>query len=338
MFRSSPTIKNNLITDNAVTDNTNVDGAQGGGLLSYDGNPQILNNIVIGNEADYGAGVVLDYSGGIIRNNIIAENEGGQAYGGGGFWSIGSGSTPMLIENNAFVANVSTGGGTYGGRGGAMFIWYGTVTARNNIIWGNTQSQGGPIAEVDGGTADVSYSDVEGGFPGEGNIDQDPEFADTLYILDADSPCIDAGDTSSVFNDPENSNSPGTAQWPAMGGLRNDMGAYGGPGSMQLAGDVPASGEDQGAIVPQQESLGRNYPNPAGTRTTIEYELPREGLATLSIFDLSGKLIETLVEGTLPEGRHRVTWQPRNLSSGIYFYRLALDGRTIGTQELTLLR
>ena len=227
-FMSSPTIKMNIIINNNVTNTSGVDGAQGGGTLSYNGNPQILNNIIMLNEARYGAGIVIDYSGGVIKNNIIYKNSGGQDYGGGGFWSIGNGSSPIIVENNHIVENSVSGSGTYGGKGGAMFIWMGNVIVRNNIIWGNTQSSGGPIAQIGGGTANVTYSNVEDGFTGTGNINLDPEFTNPNLYLDQSSPCIDTGNPNQIYNDPEDPVNSGFAEFPSMGNLRNDMGAYGG--------------------------------------------------------------------------------------------------------------
>jgi hypothetical protein len=228
-FMSSPTIKCNKIVNNRVINTSGVDGAQGGGTLSYNGNPQIVNNIIMYNEARYGAGIVIDYSGGVIKNNIIYKNSGGQDYGGGGFWSIGNGSSPIIVENNHIVENSVNGSGTYGGKGGAMFIWMGNVTVQNNIIWGNTQSSGGPIAQIGGGTANVTYSNIEGGFAGEGNIDDNPEFADSNFYLLPNSTCIDAGNPDPMYNDNEDPSNPGYAKWPSQGLLRNDMGAFGGP-------------------------------------------------------------------------------------------------------------
>jgi sugar lactone lactonase YvrE len=228
-FMSSPTIQKNIIINNNVTNTSGVDGAQGGGTLSYNGNPKILNNIIMQNEARYGAGIVIDYSGGVIKNNIIYKNKGGQDYGGGGFWSIGNGSSPIVVENNHIVENSVTGSGSYGGKGGAIFVWMGSLTARNNIIWGNTQTSGGPIAQVGGGTANVTYCNVEGGFTGEGNIDYDPEFSDSNFYLSPNSPCIDAGNPNSIYHDIEDPANTGYAKWPSQGELRNDIGAYGGP-------------------------------------------------------------------------------------------------------------
>ena len=228
-FSSSPTIRMNIIIDNKVINITGVNGAQGGGTLSYNGNPRIFNNIIMQNEARYGAGIVIDYSGSIIKNNIIYKNYGGQDYGGGGIWTIGNGANPIIIDNNHIVENSVTGSGNYGGKGGAMFIWMGTVTARNNIIWGNTQSQGGPVAQIGGGIANITYSNVEDGFAGTGNINLNPEFTNPNLYLDQNSPCIDAGNPDQSHNDPEDPMNPGFAEFPSMGNLRNDMGAYGGP-------------------------------------------------------------------------------------------------------------
>jgi len=189
-YKSSPTIIDNRIVNNAVTNSTGVDGAQGGGLLCYSGNPLIQDNIILSNQANYGAGIVTDYTGARIRRNVICRNTAGQSYGGGAYWTIGNGSAPIIIENNTIVENSS------GTNGGAMTLYSGTVTARNNIIWGNTQSQGGPIA----GSPTITYSDVEGGFPGHGNIDADPQFEDGTYNLSENSPCIDSGDPNSPLD------------------------------------------------------------------------------------------------------------------------------------------
>ena len=229
IFMASPTIKNNYIMDNKVTNTTGVDGAQGGGTLCYGGNPLFVNNVITNNEARYGCGMVVDYSGAKIKNNIIYKNFGGQDYGGGGIWTIGNGVNPIIIENNHIVENSVTGSGNYGGKGGAMFIWMGTVTARNNIIWSNTQSQGGPVAQIEGGVANITYSNVEDGFAGTGNINLNPEFTNPNLFLDQNSPCIDAGNPNQIYNDPEDPINPSFAEFPSMGNLRNDMGAYGGP-------------------------------------------------------------------------------------------------------------
>jgi hypothetical protein len=231
--QSSPTIICNRITANTVDNPGDVDGAQAGGVLTYDGDPWIQSNLITGNQADYGGGLVVDYSGALVCNNVIAGNVGGDVYGGGGIWTIGSGAAPIVLENNTIADNTSLS------RGGALYVWGSTVSVRGGIIWGNTQSLGGPIHTTGGGLVDMSYSDVELGYAGTGNVDLDPLF-ETSYVLHAASPCVDGGAPDPDLNDQEDPARPGMARWPSRGGLRNDMGAYGGPlGAMALLGVRP---------------------------------------------------------------------------------------------------
>jgi len=255
IFQSSPTIKNNYIIGNHCDDDTGVSGASGGGLCTYGGNPVIINNIINYNTALYGAGIVIDYSGCVFKNNVVAHNSCDQNYGGGAFWMIGNGDDPVIIENNTIVDNESEL------KGGAMYLWSTELTAINNIIWGNTQTTGDPIYYHDvSAVAYVSYTNIEGGFTGEGNIDILSQFADTAYLLSPESPCIDAGNPDEMYYDPEDPANPGQALWPSMEELRNDMGAYGGPDSKLLL-DISTNINDGSFFIPQQLDLNI-FPNP----------------------------------------------------------------------------
>jgi hypothetical protein len=286
MFQSSPTIKNNYLINNHVDDDTGVNGASGGGICMYDGNPTIINNIIKNNTALYGAGVVIDYSGCVFKNNIIAQNSGGQNYGGGGFWTIGNGTEAIIIENNTIVDNESVL------KGGAMYLWSTQLTARNNIIWGNTQSAGNQIFLYDGANAEITYTDIEGGYTGEGNIDLPPQFADTNFILASTSPCIDAGNPNVQFDDPEDPENPGQALWPSQGQLRNDMGAYGGPFRNILAGlTTGINMHDQN----KTKYINLNvYPNPFNNCTTISFNIPDDNSSniTIEIYNYKGQIVK----------------------------------------------
>jgi hypothetical protein len=95
--------------------------------------------------------------------------------------------------------------------------------------------------------------------------------------------------------------------------------------------------ESAGPIPPLVYSLGQNYPNPFNPRTTIPFALPEASAVTLRLFDLSGRQVTTLIDETLPAGEHRVTLQPDDLASGVYFYRL--DAGTFRkVRRLTLVR
>lgn len=86
----------------------------------------------------------------------------------------------------------------------------------------------------------------------------------------------------------------------------------------------------------------RNEPNPFSPGTDILFELAREGVAELSIFDVAGRKVRTLVAGARPAGSHRVAWDGRDdagrrLAAGTYFYRLlTADGTSL--RKMTLLR
>jgi len=106
---SSPTIRNNVIRDNeALTKNSRIVSAGGGGIRSEDGNPLIINNFIHHNKGRYGAGIVLNYSGAVIKNNIILANTGGADFGGAGIWMYGNADNPRIIENNTIVNNISS--------------------------------------------------------------------------------------------------------------------------------------------------------------------------------------------------------------------------------------
>ena len=284
IFQSSPTIISNYIINNHVDDDSGVDGASGGGVCMYGGNPTIINNIINNNTALYGAGVVIDYSGCMFKNNIVAQNSGGQNYGGGGFWTIGNGVQDIIIENNTIVDNESAS------KGGAMYLWSTQLTARNNIIWGNTQSIGNPIFLYDGAYAEITYSDVEGGYTGEGNIEVLPQFIDTSFVLTPGSPCIDAGNPEGIYNDPEDEQNPWLALWPSMGELRNDMGVYGGPYTC-LMYDVTT--RMQNKLSPFQEIRMEVFPNPYSEFTWISVKGSFPGSEQkIEIMDIKGQVIK----------------------------------------------
>ena len=330
MYYSSPTIRHNYIKENIVINSNNYDGASGGGLLCFRGDPTITNNIISLNQADYGAGVVVDYSGAIIQNNLIIENTGGQLYGGGGFYFIGNDTEPIIVENNTIAENHSET------TGGAMRMMSSTITAQNNIIWNNTQISGGPIYYW--GASTITFSNVEGGFTGEGNIDLDPQFIDEeLYLLDENSPCIDAGNPDQTFNDPEDPNNPGQAQFPSQGTTLNDMGVYGGP----LSACFQQTSIENNTIIHSVIEMW-NYPNPFNPTTTIAYSIVEPGNITINVFNTKGQLITTLVNETREAGNYTVTWDGTDsncnqVSSGIYFYRLQ-SGKKVINKKMMLLK
>jgi hypothetical protein len=77
--------------------------------------------------------------------------------------------------------------------------------------------------------------------------------------------------------------------------------------------------------------LNQNFPNPFNPRTTMEYSILETGLVNLSIFDVSGRLVRTLVNEPKTAGKYRTTWNARDnsgreVASGVYFVRLVSAG------------
>jgi len=195
----------------------------GGGMFNDNGSPTLTNCKLIGNSAHNGGGV---YSNGGSPTMTNCMFRGNHAIEGGGMHTRNSNPalTNCTFTVNRADANV---GGIYNEEGSSL-------TLTNCILWGDE-----PNEIVDGALSSttVTYSNVQGGWPGETNIDADPCFADAdngdchlksqagrwdpnsqTWVQDAvTSPCIDVGDSGSDW----------TAElWPH--GERINMGAYGG--------------------------------------------------------------------------------------------------------------
>ncbi len=333
---SSPTIKNNLIINNEAIDRTGVTSAGGGGIRAGDSNAHIFNNIIAHNKGHYGAGVVLNYATGEMKNNIIINNSGGEDFGGGGVWTLALGAT--ILENNVIAYNSVTGSGGNRGKGGGILVWSTSIKSMNNIIWGNTQTSGDQIYLTGGGSADVTYSDVEGGYTGDGNINEDPLFIADSYMPASNSLCIDAGNPDPSFNDPEDPDNPGFALYPSLGTIRNDMGAYGGP-MRELLPAVITSIKETGSGVPDFFQLFQNYPNPFNPETTIKFSIPSQSFVSLKVYNLLGSLIAVLVNDEKQKGVYTINFNSNeyNLSSGVYFYRLE-SGNYSSVRKLVLIK
>ncbi|MCP4580393.1 MAG: T9SS type A sorting domain-containing protein [candidate division Zixibacteria bacterium] len=82
---------------------------------------------------------------------------------------------------------------------------------------------------------------------------------------------------------------------------------------------------DEISNIPDKFALMQNYPNPFNQSTTIRYDLPKAGDVTIDIYDILGRKVETLINGNQPAGHHQVTWNARDMATGMYFYKLNAD-------------
>ncbi len=86
--------------------------------------------------------------------------------------------------------------------------------------------------------------------------------------------------------------------------------------------------EHNGNEIPKNYSLSQNYPNPFNPTTNIKFSIPKNSLVKLTIYDLTGKEVATLVDGQLNAGNYAYDFDASNIATGVYFYKLQSDGFT----------
>ena len=89
--------------------------------------------------------------------------------------------------------------------------------------------------------------------------------------------------------------------------------------------------------IPKETRLTQNYPNPFNPTTAINYQLSAMSFVKLSVFDITGREVETLVEGDRQPGVYTVVWNALRYPSGVYFYRLQTS-KFVDTKRLVLLK
>ena len=112
---------------------------------------------------------------------------------------------------------------------------------------------------------------------------------------------------------------------------------------INLTGEVPPWSINQLFIVlsltplPEYFSLNAAYPNPFNPVTTLEFALPVDTEVSISVFNLQGRLVETLSSRHMEAGYHSVIWNADAHASGVYFVKM-FAGSFISTQKLMLVK
>jgi len=402
----SPTFENCTFTGNTAL----ADGMGGTFWLMGVGDPSLTDCLISENTAPYATAGIWSMS--VTTLNLtrvtIADNSG--EWNPGVFISdeYDDGShTPATLTNCTITGNSSSNGGSIRAKYG------GHIDVINSIIWDNATPA---EVSIESGSVDIIYSDIDGGWDGGGNIDDDPLFTDADngdFTLQPGSPCIDAGtaDTDSDWEDDITD----------YFGSAPDMGAFeyfiAGPTGLQftiedasvtltwdpitadnliyysverstdslfstdlvtnspqenfftdndlewdteyyyrvsaLIGSYYSYYSDVISVtmewldvdndgLPISYKIHQNYPNPFNPVTTLRYDLPEDALVNITIYDMMGRKVSTLVSSQHSAGYKSVQWNATNdagspVSAGLYLYMIqAGDFRQ--TKKMVLLK
>lgn len=110
-----------------------------------------------------------------------------------------------------------------------------------------------------------------------------------------------------------------------------------GNGGLILKSPISVGIKPVGSQIPEQYNLSQNYPNPFNPITNINFSIPKTSAVKLTVYDLTGKEVEVLVNQNLSAGDYKVDFTANKLASGIYFYRLQA-GNFIETKKMILVR
>jgi hypothetical protein len=345
-FGVSPAAPTVNIVGGTIAGNT---AKTGGGGLYQTGGTLLLTGTVLENNgksatATFMTGGGAQVAGGAVATIAGATCRGNQAHLGGGLALVGC--TGSAVSGSVFSGNL---GQFFAG--GLLMDNCTASTISGNTVYGNTGGSGGGGIQVMNcspavtanisafnlggpsyangvavlsGTIAPTCNDVFGnqgaGWSGltdptgtGGNIASDPLFCDAAagnFGLQAASACR-----------PENSGACGQ-----IGAL---LGAC-------FVSPVP----DDGAIVPAAFRVEQNFPNPFNPSTTIRFALPTAAHTTVSIFDVAGRHVKTLLDADLAAQTHDVVWagddaRGQPVAAGVYFYEVSGgDQRAVGRMAL----
>jgi predicted GH43/DUF377 family glycosyl hydrolase len=345
------TFSNNLVANNTANPGEDSGGA-GFGLYLPKAGSVVSGNIFRENVISDGIGGAMLVQGNSATNTVIVENNyfiNNWSPSGGGFSML---SNPVLLQNNVFIGNQAEneGGAVWlidylnlqfehlailinnsfynnaaSNKGGAIYSDLAKPLIFNSIFWNDSAANGSeiysnlPTDTVEIGFSAIDLNAIQGGYTidGSGNINEDPLFEDLeLLTLSSASPCINSGIDEYICHCGDLHLAPG---YDILGNLRplNDyyeMGAYEYP--------LPGIGEPLTHKINDWHSV---YPNPFTDQAKLSYELDNKTQVEITLYSISGELIQTLLSEQQEAGNHELQFSSGNLPAGIYFYRITTD-------------
>ncbi len=97
------------------------------------------------------------------------------------------------------------------------------------------------------------------------------------------------------------------------------------------------SGINQIEEVATTYSLAQNFPNPFNPTTNISFSVPKSEFVNISVYDITGKLVQELVNSNLAAGKYNATWNADNFASGVYFYKIQ-SGDFVEMKKMSLIK
>jgi len=109
----------------------------------------------------------------------------------------------------------------------------------------------------------------------------------------------------------------------------------------RTGGPLDVENHQDDYLLPDKHYLGQNYPNPFNPTTTIEYKIPARSHVTISVYNILGEKIKTIINDIMPTGTHIIAWDGRNdkgemVATGIYFYQIKAGDFTKSRKMLLL--
>jgi len=308
-IHSTPNLINVTISNNFTTGILSV----GGGIYCYYSFPSLENVTISGNTTnDDGGGIYCRNSFPILQKVTITGNN--AEYDGGGIYCAFS-SSPTIV--NSIISDNTGNYGIYVYSGNPIITYSNFFNNEVGNFYGVNDSIGVNVTtNANGDSCDIYY-----------NIQENPLFVNPLngdYHLSwanfpkpdsTMSPCIDAGDPTSPL-DPD--------------GTIADMGAY-------------YFNQNVSVDDPQEMSnyMLTNYPNPISSNfndLTVSFSIHKPGKVKIQLFNIKGQLVSTLINEEKNIGDYTISHTVNELSSGIYFTKMSIDGVDREIRKMVLLR
>ncbi|MFH1010761.1 MAG: T9SS type A sorting domain-containing protein [bacterium] len=370
---SSPTIRNNIITDNSATND-------GGGVDCYSSSAVIIGNVIRNNGADRGGGLFITRQGNVmLMENLLRNNNAGE----GGGVAITDDAGAVILYSQFQDNNGSAGGAIFaedthlpqahfcnitGNEVNGVHVpsMFEDVDAEYNW-WGHPA---GPDSG-DGVTLNVDYSPwltseivfdigIVGILEPSGDVREGLTYAPRItvrnncnynyFVTFFTAKCAIGEYEDYVRVDhalPQDSTTEVAFKpWMVPFGQGN---FYTMQVSVRYAVDLQTANDtliqtvtvldanERHDVLLREFTLCPNYPNPFNSATTFEYIVPKESYISLRVYDILGREVVVLVDGLVPIGHHRITWDCNECATGVYLLVMSGDGFNI-TRKALLLR